>query len=418
MRNGTARARGWGARLFTTTALTGLAATVIATALPGDTHAAGYAIKEQSGSAQGNSFAGATAGAEDISYMFFNPAALIRHEGNQAAVAASYIIVQAETSDATFVLGGASNEDGGQSVVVPAVYGMWSFSPDLKLGLAVTVPYGLGTEYSETWAGRFYAVESELQTININPVIAYRVNEKLSVAAGFQAQTADVLLSSVVNVGGTVFEVEGDDWAYGFNLGVLYEFTDSTRVGLAYRSEIKHEIDGTAKLSGIGSTGATADLSTPATANLGVYHDINNEWSVMAEVGWTGWSSFEEIRIEMDANIGVGTTVVVDEDWNDVGFYAVGVTWRPNEKLTLRTGVAYDQSPIPDSTRTPRIPGADRTWISLGGRYEVSPRFSVDAGYTHVFVGDGDIDLTSSGAFTATFENAVDILVLQATLTF
>ncbi len=267
MKNGTARARGWGAILLTTTELTGLAATVIAVALPGDAHAAGFALKEQSTTAQGNAFAGATAGAEDVTYMFFNPAALTRLEGNQAAAVISYILPSAKITNATASVAApfgtaitGSSEDGAVSAVIPALYGAYSLSPDLKLGLSVTVPFGLSTDYEDGWIGRYHALATELRLVNINPVVAYRVNDKVSIGGGIQVEHAEATLSSAIDFGTLdnvlgIFagaptaddgssELTGDDWAFGFNLGVLFELSEATRFGVAYRSEIAHTLEG------------------------------------------------------------------------------------------------------------------------------------------------------------------------------
>ena len=291
------------------------------------------------------------------------------------------------------------------------------------MAIGVNVPFGLSTEYDPTWAGRFYAIDSEITTININPSVAYRISPQFSVGVGLQAQFVDITLSQDVSGAGTIFKVDGDDWAFGFNLGALYEFSPQTRVGISYRSEIKQEISGTATLTGFGSTSADADLTTPDSASLGVYHDINDQWAVMGEVGWTGWSSFDQIQIDMAASAVtavVGTTVTVPEDWDDVWFFALGATWKPNAQWTVRAGAAFDQSPIPDSTRSPRIPGEDRTWIALGARYQVTPNFTIDAGYTHIFVKDSTVDITLAPAptLTADFENSIDIITAQATFRF
>lgn len=415
-----------GARVFGTF----VAATATALALfggAGNAHAAGFALKEQSAAALGNAFAGATAGAEDVTYMFFNPAGLTRHEDNQAALALSYIIPQGETNNAAGTIGvtpaggSASSGDAADDALVPAAYGMWSLSPDLKLAVGVNVPFGLTTDYDQTWAGRYHAVESSITAININPAVAYRVNETVSLGFGLQIQYADITLSNMVPVApltDALFEVEGDDWAFGFNVGALFELSEATRIGVAYRSQIKQEISGTATL-GAGSTSADADLTTPDSASVGVHHDLNDQWAVMGEVGWTGWSSFDEIRVVMGSNIGLGTVVVTPEDWDDVWFGAIGATWKPNGNWTLRGGLAFDQSPIPAARRTPRLTGEDRIWIALGAQFQPSPNFTIDAGYAHLFVDDVSLDVTNGiGNFTATYENSVDILTVQGVLRF
>lgn len=404
------------ARLLAMTALAGLAAAIAWPAA--NASAAGFALKEQSASAQGNSFAGATAGAEDVTYMFFNPAGLTRHEGAQAAVVLSYIAPSSETNDASYVLGGASSQDGGVSALVPAAYFMWSLSPDLKLGLGINAPFGLKTEYDPGWAGRAYALESELRTIDINPTVAYRLNEILSIGVGLQINHSEVTLTQDINPAGpqVIGDVSGDDWGYGVTLGLLAELSDATRLGLGYRSQISHTLEGEFTRSDIGLFDTiSADLTLPDQLTAGLYHDINDQLAIMAEIDWTNWSTFDEIRVVGDT---FGVLSVTPEDWENAWFGAIGLTWKASEDFSIRTGVAYDQSPIPDATRTPRIPGEDRTWLSLGASYNPAPNFSINAGYTHIFISDSTVNQTALGPFTATFENSVDILAVQGTLRF
>ncbi len=412
------------ARLLAMTALSGLCAAGVV--LPaGDASAAGFAIKEQSGAAQGNSFAGATAGAEDVTYMFFNPAGLTLQDENQVGGVLSYILVKAETTDATSALGyigDSSAQDAGGGAFVPALYGMWSLTPDLKLGLGINAPFGLKTEYSQTWDGQLYAVESDLHTININPTIAYRLNDMISIGGGLQIQKVDATLSQMTDVGdgdptngsyvGRLAETTGDDWGYGLTLGLMVEFSEATRLGLGYRSQIKHTLEGDFTVAGGQIDTVTADLTTPDQVSAGLYHEISDQFAVMAELGWTGWSSLDEVRIVGDT---VGVIGAETYNWEDVWFFGVGANWQATEQLKLRTGIAYDQSPIPEATRGPRIPGADRTWVSAGIGYELSPNFVVDAAYTHIFIEDSTVD---TALLTANYENSVDIIVFQGVVKF
>lgn len=408
------------ARLLGTSAVIALAASLYVVPST-DADAAGFALKEQSAAALGNAFAGATAGAEDVTYMFFNPAGLTRHDGHQVAVALSYIAPKGETNNAATsppVGGEASSGDAAEDAFLPAFYAMWSMSPDLKFGLGVNTPLGLTTEYTQTWAGRFDAVESAIMTVNVNPTVAYRVNESLSLGAGLQIQYMDVTLSNM-SAGGLA-EVTGDDWGYGVTLGALYEFSEATRIGLGYRSQISHKLEGDLTVNGAFVSNANADFTAPDLVTLGAYHDYNEQWAVMAELQWQRWSTFDELRV---VNDGGATLALTPEDWDDVWFASLGATWRPSDKWALRGGVAYEQSPVPDATRTPRLTDADRTWVALGAQYQLSPGFSIDAGYTHIFIDDATLNLpdrTPGGppALTATYENSVDIITLQGVWRF
>lgn len=410
------------ARLNSGTVIAGLAAVLLFLA-PAGANAGGFAVKEQSTAAQGNSFAGATAGAEDVTYMFFNPAGLTRHADHQTALVFNYIVVQGETADANAGVGGEpASGDAAVDAFVPAVYAMWSVSPDLKLGIGVNAPFGLKTEYSQTWAGRYHSVESEMKTININPVLAYRINDMFSVGAGLQIQQVDVTLSNMVNFGGPdlLAEVTGDDWGFGATFGLLAELSDDTRLGLGYRSQVKHDIEGTFIIPGFVASDASADFTSPDMATAGFYHDINSQWAVMGELAWTRWSSFDELLIQD------GGTVInrTPEDWEDVWFFALGATWKPNETWAIRAGAGYDQAPIPDNRRTPRITDEDRIILSLGAQFRPSRNVTIDAAYSHFFIKDGSIDLPvgysdpPQPALTANYENSADIISIQAVLHF
>lgn len=417
------------------TALSGLCAAGVALSAS-DAQAAGFAIKEQSAAAQGNSFAGATAGAEDISYMFFNPAGLALHDGNQIIVVGSYILPGNETDDATLSAviawpNGESSENGGENAFVPAFYAMWSASPDLKVGLGVNAPFGLKTEYSQTWAGRYHAVESEMKTININPVVAYRINETISLAIGVQAEYMEATLSNMIPTlaGDALFEITGDHWGWGYTFGAMFELSPQTRIGIGYRSETDHDVQGKATFAnGVFAapvqTGGTS-VTMPRSANFGIYHELSDSFAIMGELEWIGWSSLDQLIVRVDqGGFGFGDTLVQNYNWNDTWFAGIGATWQAGENWALRTGIAYDQSPIPDATRTPRVPGSDRTWLSLGASFDVSPGFTIDAGYTHIFMDDATVsiaDQTGGGGLPgldATFENKVDIFTLQAVVKF
>ncbi len=426
--------------------------------------AAGFAIKEQSPSALGNAFAGATAEAADISYMFFNPAGLTRHEGHHALAGASYIAPRAEPKNmsgstaAAFggvpTGGGNGADDGALDAVVPVLYGMASLGEDLKFGLGLNAPFGLKTDYDSDWAGRYHAVRSELLTININPAFAYRMADWLSFGVGVQAQYADAKLTNAVDFGSIgaaagipgalparqdgFSRVEGDDWGFGANVGVLFEPREGTRFGAAYRSGIDHDIEGNAHFrldgAGIGAalaaatgrfvdTGASAELTTPDMASFGAYHEINDRWAVMGEVQWTNWSVFDQLVIRFDNPAQPAS--VTEEKWQDSWFGALGVTYRPAARWAVRAGVAYDESPIPEANRTPRIPGEDRQWVALGASYQVADYLGVDLSYTHIFVDDSDLDLKASqtgntfrGDLSGEYENAIDIVTLQGRLRF
>ncbi len=427
--------------------------------------ASGFFIREQSSTAQGNAFAGATAGADDISYMFFNPAGLTYHEGTQALTVASYIMPtsrakdgQATTDTGDRIEGGRNSGDIAENALLPALYAMWDADEilleGLRFGLGINLPFGLITDNEDDFVGRYHGTRSELETININPVVAYQATDWLSLGAGLQVQYVETQLKNAIDfgtigagAGGTpgsladdgAANLRGDDVAFGYNAGIMIDTWEGARVGLAYRSEIDHDIEGNVDfdLSAVGqvvsgatgqfvATDAQADFTTPAMASMGIHQDINDEWAVMGEVAWTDWSQFNELRIEFD-NAAQDDSVTV-EDWEDSLFFAVGTTYKPKavEGLTLRLGLAYDETPIPNDTRTPRVPGNDRYWISIGAGYQPFDWAEFTLSYTHIFMQDGDVNLKISdddnnqfrGDLKASYEQHIDIFTFSGRIIF
>jgi len=421
--------------------------------------AAGYALKEQSPTAQGSAFAGATAEAADVSYMFYNPASMSYQSGSQAIAGLNYIAPQSEannvgarTAAGAPITGGDGGSDAGENAVIPVFYGMTSVSERLKVGMGVNVPFGLETSYNDGWAGRYHALDSELATINFNPAVSYEPVDGVALGAGLQAQYVTAELSNAVDFGSIGAanpnipfgqptqndgraEVEGDDWGFGFNVGVIVEPLDGTRLGAAYRSEIEHTLSGDADFSGGGQvrgalaqgnaftdTGVSADLTTPDLVSFGLYQELTSDLAIMGEFQYTFWSDFQELRVEFDNNT---PDSVTEQDWRDSFFVSAGAKYDVSDALSLRTGVAFDESPIPDETRTPRVPANDRAWISIGANYNPYTWFTVNASYTHLFVEPGDIDLDANdpgnqtrGDLRANVENTVDVATISATLHF
>lgn len=386
----------------------------------GKAEAAGFAIKEQSGSSLGQAFSNASTGSGDISHMFFNPATLAQHNSFQFVALGSYIAPTSDVSNAVGAFGGpASYNDIADNAAVPAFYASAPIMDGLVVGLGVNAPFGLVTEYPADWVGAPHGIRSELSTININPAIAWQVTDMFSVGAGLRFQYADAELTNATGPG-TAARLTGDDWGYGFNFGVLFEPTDSLRIGAGYQSEIDQTLEGTVVGVAAMPLAAQADLTTPDMLTLGVTYDIDAQWSVSAEAQYTFWSTFDELRVTSS-----GTPVsVTQEDWDDQIFLALGGEYRMDDKWTFRAGVAYDETPINDTFRTPRIPGGSRYWLAVGASYEVNEWFGIDAGYTHIFVEDTEVRLNGSesvpspGPLTADYENGIDILSIQARFSF
>jgi long-chain fatty acid transport protein len=412
-------------------------------------YASGFAIIEQSVTGLGSAFAGAAASAEDASTVYYNPAGMMLLEGQQVKAGVNMVAPSTEFNIKSADASLGTNESGNAAVTayVPNLYYTNKLNDKWAVGFGITAPFGMTVEYDEDWVGRYDAVTSDVLTININPAVAYRVNDKLSVGAGVSAQYIDATLSSMVDAGSKIAEslasntdydilVEnsGDDWGYGFNLGLIYEITKSTRIGLNYRSEYKHTLEGTVEcdipetISGnaaladafataFATQGIIADITLPAAASLSVYHQLTDKLALLADISWTQWSSFEELTISFENYIGTedNTESTTVENWDDSWRYSIGAIYQYSDALTLRTGLAFDETPISDDYRTPRIPGADRYWLTFGLSYNITNAISVDAAYAHIFVDDASMDL---GDVTGSYEASIDIASIQLSYNF
>jgi long-chain fatty acid transport protein len=405
--------------------------------------AAGFALIEQNASGMGNAYAGAAAIAEDASTIFFNPAGMTYIQGTQAVGAIHLIKPNAEFNNhdsapaAPRPLGGEGG-DAGDLAFVPNFYYKRDLTDMLKFGLGVNVPFGLKTEYDDNWLGRFQGIKSELKTVNINPAIAFKVNDQLSLGFGVSAMWAQAELTSAVNAGPveSTSKVKGDDWGFGFNLGAIYQATLDTRIGIAYRSKVEQHLKGDSKSPFTAlnplpnrtlNTDVTADVTLPESFSASVFSRLDNKWDLMGDITWTRWSQFDELRIVRDNGTN-STLTATQENWNNTMRYSVGLNYHYSDTLKLRTGFAYDEEAISTQFRTVRIPGNDRKWLSVGASYSLSPASIIDIGYSHLFISDAKINddqrvpvppsPTGKGLVKGEYDGSVDILSMQYTHNF
>ena len=450
-------------------------------------HALGsaFALQEQSGSGLGNAFAGGAASAEDASTIYFNPAGMSRLPGPQGVVAGNLICPSTKFSDNgsqpsgsppfTQPLGG-NGGDAGSCAVVPALYVAVPIDKQWAVGLGVSAPFGLKTEYDSNWIGRFQGVESKLETININPAVSFKASDTLTVGGGVSWQRVKATLTSQVNYQGAIglagaafsvppsalgpilvaytgaessAKVEGNDNSWGWNVGLLVEPDKQTRIGLAYRSWIKYTIGGTASFNnppvpalpptltptatllanGVNNAqlyngNVSLQLKVPETANLSIFRQVDNKWDVMADLQYTGWQSFQNLTIVRTDGPANGTNLQsVPENFKATWRGAVGANYHYTDQWMFRGGIAYDQSPVNNTDRTPRLPDDDRTWFSVGAQYKFSPQAWLDFGYTFIYIKNPSINqndgsTAANGLISGNYHNNVNLAALQLTYTF
>lgn len=430
-------------------------------------NAAGFMLIENSASGMGNAFAGASAIAEDASTIWFNPAGMSLLKDNEILFAGHFIKPSAQftnngSSEApslggSELLGGESNAS--VNAYVPNFYWLTAIADDWKVGLGITAPFGLTTLYDDDWLGRYHGVESDLTTININPSLSYQLTPELSLGAGINMMFADVVFTNAVDFGALCYaalnpesceslgntpqqadgfaDLRADNFSepgFGANLGLIYQFSQQSRLGLSWRSEVTINVEGQAQFrvpasadfitdSGLfQNTALKAKVVLPQTASMSYVHRFD-KLTLLSDITWTGWSSFKELRIQYDNPDQPDS--VTTENWNDSFRYSLGLSYELNSWL-LRTGLAYDETPVPDAQhRTVRIPGNSRTWLSFGGQYKINSSWLIDVAYAHLFVEPTDIDNsfesdvpTLNANIKGQYEASVDIISAQIRWTY
>jgi long-chain fatty acid transport protein len=382
--------------------------------------ASGFALLEQSGSGLGNAFAGGAASAEDASTIFYNPAGMSRLSGRQITVDASMISTSAKFTG-TGALPGDMGGNAGSSSIVPNGYFVMEVNPQTRIGLGINAPFGLQTEYTPSWVGRTNAIRSKIETTNLNPSVSYQVNERVSLGAGINYQRIRGELTSFAGAPGTS-SMTGNDSAWGYNLGALYNVSPQTRVGVSYRSAISYNLNGSVTASNAPGliTPITLAIKMPDSFSTSVFHQLDSKWDVMADATWTGWSAFQQLKI-MVVPTGLPAQTV-QENWRDTWRVSVGSNYHYNDQWTSRIGLAYDQTPTSYAFRTARIPDGNRTWLAIGEQYKTSSQGAIDFGYAHLFVNNASINATNiipnPGPLVGSYSNSVDILSVQYAQSF
>lgn len=412
--------------------------------------ASGFQLIEQNASGLGNAHAGSAAVAENASTIFFNPAGMTQLQAREASVGINAIKTSFKFTDQGSSVGFLGNSgnggDGGGWGFVPNGYFSMALNKDLYVGVGIGAPFGLKTEYDNPWKGGAHSVMFDVKTYNINPSIAYRVNDKVSIGAGLNWQRLEaeykrsVAVNSAVNSASPLtLNLDGESW--GWNVGALFTLSPATKVGVSYRSEVKYDLDGKIQVSSssanvvnAGSSNAKADLTLPATFVMSVTQDVSDRWQMLGDVSWTGWSSIPKIDVVRTSQTALyipgvaGQTVgqvaqTLDTEFRDTWRVALGANYKLSDKLKLKFGVAYDQTPVKGaSTRLVSLPDNDRTWFSFGTQWIPSKGNVLDLGVAYLYVKDAKIDNNQAaagrGTVTGNYEDSAWILGAQYSVAF
>jgi long-chain fatty acid transport protein len=356
--------------------------------------AGGLYLNEFATPSMGVAGAGQEAYANNTStnFAFHNPAGMTRLEGNSIALGAGLLRGDTEfdsDSNTPFAGGGGGDQAGFAPLL--GSHGVYSVTDDLKLGMSVFSLSGAALDPDDGWAGRYSLIEIELLTLTANPSVAYRVNDWLSLAAGVSIMYADIDYKLAAPPGGSGrVEIDGDDFAFGYNFGVLFEPSPRTRLGAIYVSKIEPEFEGDLKLStglGAGSFSSNLEFTFPQLVRVGAYHELNDQWALLGTVGWEDWSAFDKLLVSTSKG-----TASIPTNWEDTYHFSGGVHYRPNNVWLLQAGVTYDTSPVGADARSAYLPMDRQVRYAVGAQYKLSERMNVGGAFEYIDLGDARID--------------------------
>lgn len=377
--------------------------------------ASGFALREASPGSVGRAFAGEGAIADSAATVWYNPAGMTRLEGFTATVGGHLLFINSRQFDrgSTRTVPGVpapiptGGPDGGNPfnpvVFVPTAYGTLQLTDRLTAGIGVNAPFGLRVDYADDWFGRYDSQRSELTTYNVQPSLAWKVSDSLSIGGGISVQYIEAELTNALpNLSPLLPDgqarVKGDDISLGWNLGLLFG-SGPARLGLHYRSRVKHELKGSFETTGLLGPLAGANRRVDARAPITLPDSLALSATVtpapgvrlLGTVEWTNWSVFDAIRVQEADGTAISTS---DQDYKDSWSLHFGGEYDVTDRWTLRAGIATDSTPTVDELRSSRVPDGDRTWLTAGASMRLSDSMELRLSYAHVWVTPEELDRT------------------------
>jgi long-chain fatty acid transport protein len=403
---------------------------LLSIAFAGAASASGFQLYgEQNAAGIGNAGAGSAASAENASTVYYNPAGMTQLPQYSISAGLTAVYTSFEFNNSGSDTGAFSNAgeggNGGGWGFVPNGYGTWAVTKDVYLGLGIGAPFGLKTHFDQPWIGSPQSTSFEIKTYNINPSIAWRATDWVSLGAGVNWQRIEATYTRMAGTGflpctgagcpARVIPVPAaassdvtlklDDSAWGWNVGALFTLAPQTKLGIAYRSRIKYNTEGDNSIVGplaAGSSNASADITLPDSLTVSVSQGIGDQWELLADLSWTNWSTIQQVDIMRTSGARTGTLAQsLDAYFDDTWRVALGANYKLNEAVKLRFGLAYDQTPVPSAQyRLTSLPDNNRTWFSTGVQWKPAKNMALDFGLAYLYMKDADIDNNQSNSIT------------------
>lgn len=418
-------------------------------------HASGFRILEQSAEQVANANAGAGSQTDSAIVVISNPAGSSDMEGSGLSISASGIFANTKFEDsgsASPVIGPYSGDrslDRNKFAVLPAFAFYTRVSDQIGINFAGFAPYGNSRDYGGDWVGRYQLTEAKALSYEFNPSVSYEVSDGLAIGFGVGLQYFRAEISNDIDFG-TICSlqidptlcgnagilpqgadgastVDGDDWSLGFNLGLLFRPSDKTRIGLTYRSAVKHELNGRVEFENpalptpfdaITGQPLTADddvsgkLELPQTINLSVSQELSPKLTLLADIGWQDWSVLDTFVLER----GNGSPDLVSSfGFKDHVTTALAINYQASERLKLRAGASFGFD-VKQARTTVSFPSDETIKFGLGAGYALNKRLSIDVAYSYVNNADVNIDSVSDidgGVVSGDFVLKSNVFALQ-----
>lgn len=402
--------------------------------------ASGFALNEQSISGMGTGFAGRSSSADDASTVAGNPAGMSRLKRDQITAGVAAIDAKTDIKNTSGGPPGSSNDDDMVPFTkVPMLFAVKKATDDLAFGLGVYAPFGLITNYEDSFGGRYYGKKSDVKVVTLQPTVSYAFNEYVSVGFGPTFNKISGNLTSSTPLAQTfgrndgLVDIKGDDTAWGYKVGILVTPWASTNIGLTYTSKVSYNLSGHTDISGPGfgpfnggRFDAKLNITTPESYDMSITHKLDDQWTLYAGTTWTRWSRLKEITVN---NSGVSPAlggaagpigrINEPQNWHDTWASAIGASFQVNKQWVLRTGFSVDQSPTNNTDRSVRIPTGDRKAVSFGAGFSPTEDWTIDAAVSYLWEEEVNVNRTGKGnAYNAEYKNSAWGYGLGATYKF
>lgn len=407
-----------------------LVAAVAAVAFASQANAGGYQINEQSVSGQGYGHAGRSSNVHDATIVYGNPAGMSFLDRAQITAGGTFLSVDTDISNVsasqsspaflpatggltdTLPVTGTNDGDMVPGTLIPFAFYAHPVNEQLAFGFGVYAPFGSKTEYEDSFQGRNQGNYTEVRVVTAQPTVSYRFNEQWSVGAGITYNQVEgelrrqVPVATPLGLSEVDSRVEGDDEAWGYNLGIIYQPVPETTLGLTYRSKVDFNLEGNFTANspvldqlGIGTVTDTAalDLTTPETVNFSLTQQMSDNLKLMFGASWARWSRFDQILVTGDER---GQITNEQQNYSNAWAFSTGGEYQLTPTLALRAGVTLDFTPTQDATRSVRIPSDDRRIFSIGAGWSPTPDLTLDVAYSYLTERSTQVDQTKTDSFT------------------